>query len=59
MNEVPGSFGTIASFALRFGQTVFSSSSLLLMFYHIDFFPFTAFLFLSLIQFYFLSLVTS
>ncbi|OIV94759.1 hypothetical protein TanjilG_12972 [Lupinus angustifolius] len=46
MEELPGAFGTSASFALRFGQTVFSSASLLFMCFHLDFYSYTAFCFL-------------
>ncbi|RYR80043.1 hypothetical protein Ahy_A01g004825 [Arachis hypogaea] len=43
MEEVPGAFGTSASFALRLGQTVFSSASLLFMCLDVDFYAYTVF----------------
>lgn len=43
MDEVPGSMGTSASFALRLGQTLFSSASLLFMSLGFDFYGYTAF----------------
>ncbi|KAL4395596.1 hypothetical protein AHAS_Ahas01G0007700 [Arachis hypogaea] len=46
MEEVPGAFGTSASFALRLGQTVFSSASLLFMCLDVDFYAYTVFCYL-------------
>ncbi|KAA8545923.1 hypothetical protein F0562_020626 [Nyssa sinensis] len=46
MDEVPGSVGTSASFALRLGQTIFSSASLLFMSLGVEFYSYTAFCFL-------------
>ncbi|GMH06453.1 hypothetical protein Nepgr_008293 [Nepenthes gracilis] len=46
MDEVPGSLGTSASFALRLGQTLFSTASLFFMCLAIDFYSYTAFCFL-------------
>ncbi|XP_010531774.1 PREDICTED: CASP-like protein ARALYDRAFT_485429 [Tarenaya hassleriana] len=46
MENVPGSFGTSASFALRFGQIVFSSASLLFMCFDYGFYDYTAFCYL-------------
>ncbi|KAK2978364.1 hypothetical protein RJ640_016466 [Escallonia rubra] len=46
MDEVPGSLGTSASFALRLGQTVFSSASLLFMSMGVQFYSYTSFCFL-------------
>lgn len=46
MDEVPGSVGTSASFALRLGQTVFSSASLLFMSLGVQFYSYTAFCYL-------------
>ncbi|PKI47512.1 hypothetical protein CRG98_032102 [Punica granatum] len=46
MDEVPGSVGTSASFALRLGQTLFSSASLLFMSVGVDFYGYTAFCYL-------------
>uniref|UniRef100_A0A5B7BV33 CASP-like protein n=1 Tax=Davidia involucrata TaxID=16924 RepID=A0A5B7BV33_DAVIN len=46
MDEVPGSVGTSASFALRLGQTIFSSTSLLFMSLGVEFYSYTAFCFL-------------
>ncbi|KAK4752120.1 hypothetical protein SAY87_020918 [Trapa incisa] len=46
MEEVPGAVGTSASFALRLGQTLFSSASLLFMSLGVDFYGYTAFCFL-------------
>ncbi|KAK3021774.1 hypothetical protein RJ639_045096 [Escallonia herrerae] len=43
MDEVPGSLGTSASFALRLGQTVFSSASLLFMSMGVQFYSYTSF----------------
>ncbi|KAF1872263.1 hypothetical protein Lal_00028170 [Lupinus albus] len=43
MEEVPGAFGSSASFALRLGQTVFSTSSLLFMSLDVDFYGYSAF----------------
>lgn len=46
VQEVPGSLGTSASLALRVGQTMFSSASLLFMCFGVDFYGYTAFSFL-------------
>ncbi|XP_009798302.1 CASP-like protein 5C1 [Nicotiana tabacum] len=45
-DEVPGAVGTSASFALRLGQTIFSSASLLFMSLGVEFHNYTAFCFL-------------
>ncbi|CAN1823212.1 CASP-like protein ARALYDRAFT_485429 [Linum perenne] len=45
-DEVPWSMGTNASLALRLGQTIFSTASLLFMCLHIDFYSYTAFSYL-------------
>lgn len=42
-DEVPGAVGTSASFALRFGQTIFSAASLLFMYLGVEFHNYTAF----------------
>ncbi|KAK6922784.1 Casparian strip membrane protein domain [Dillenia turbinata] len=46
MEEVPGTLGTSASFALRMGQIIFASSSLLFMCMHIQFYSYTSFCYL-------------
>ncbi|KAK7263052.1 hypothetical protein RJT34_30636 [Clitoria ternatea] len=46
MEELPGAFGSSASFALRLGQTVFSTASLLFMCLDVDFYSYTAFCYL-------------
>uniref|UniRef100_A0A175YDL0 CASP-like protein n=3 Tax=Daucus carota subsp. sativus TaxID=79200 RepID=A0A175YDL0_DAUCS len=46
MDEVPGSVGTSASLALRLGQTIFSSASLLFMSLGVPFYSYTSFCFL-------------
>ncbi|KAM7252205.1 hypothetical protein ACFE04_024088 [Oxalis oulophora] len=46
MEEVPGSLGTSAGLALRMGQTIFSSASLLFMCLYVQFYSFTAFSYL-------------
>ncbi|KAE9620416.1 hypothetical protein Lal_00019931 [Lupinus albus] len=46
MDELPGSVGTSASFSLRLGQTIFSSSSLLFMSFGVEFYSYTAFCYL-------------
>ncbi|GKU94627.1 hypothetical protein SLEP1_g8090 [Rubroshorea leprosula] len=46
MEQVPGAFGTSASLALRFGQTLFSSASLLFMCFQVEFYSYTAFSYL-------------
>jgi len=46
MDELPGALGTSASLALRLGQTVFSSASLLFMCLDIEFYSYTAFCYL-------------
>lgn len=43
VEEVPGSLGTSASLALRFGQTMFSCASLFFMCFDVSFYGFTAF----------------
>ncbi|KAF5736091.1 hypothetical protein HS088_TW14G00225 [Tripterygium wilfordii] len=46
MEEVPGSLGTSASLALRLGQTIFSSASLLFMCLDVQFYSYTSFCYL-------------
>ncbi|EEF40071.1 CASP-like protein 5C3 [Ricinus communis] len=46
MERVPGAMGTSASLALRLGQTIFSTASLLFMCLGIDFYSYTAFCYL-------------
>ncbi|XP_076889981.1 CASP-like protein 5C1 [Bidens hawaiensis] len=46
MNELPGSTGTSAGFALRLGQIIFSSASLLFMSFGVQFYSYTSFCFL-------------
>ncbi|XP_071726155.1 CASP-like protein 5C1 [Rutidosis leptorrhynchoides] len=46
MDDVPGSMGTSAGFALRLGQTIFSSASLLFMSFGVQFYSYTSFCFL-------------
>ncbi|KAK9056760.1 hypothetical protein SSX86_024123 [Deinandra increscens subsp. villosa] len=46
MDQVPGSTGTSAGFALRLGQTIFSSASLLFMSFGVQFYSYTSFCFL-------------
>ncbi|GJR79276.1 CASP-like protein 5C1 [Tanacetum coccineum] len=46
MDEVPGSMGTSAGFALRLGQTIFSSASLIFMSFGGQFYSYTSFCFL-------------
>ncbi|KAF3438857.1 hypothetical protein FNV43_RR17132 [Rhamnella rubrinervis] len=46
MDELPGSMGTSASLALRLGQTIFSSASLLFMCLDVEFYSYTAFCYL-------------
>ncbi|CAH1450353.1 CASP-like protein 5C1 [Lactuca sativa] len=46
MDDVPGSMGTSAGFALRLGQTIFSSASLLFMAYGVQFYSYSSFCFL-------------
>nr|XP_043622154.1 CASP-like protein 5C1 [Erigeron canadensis] len=46
MDEVPGTTGTSAGFALRLGQTIFSSASLLFMSFGGQFYSYTSFCFL-------------
>ncbi|KAI4327529.1 hypothetical protein L6164_019978 [Bauhinia variegata] len=46
MDELPGAFGTSASFALRLGQSVFSSASLIFMCLDVEFYSYTAFCYL-------------
>ncbi|KAG6415009.1 hypothetical protein SASPL_122408 [Salvia splendens] len=43
MKSVPGSLGTAASIALRFGQVIFSSSSIVFMSLGVGFYSYTAF----------------
>lgn len=43
MDEVPGALGSSASLALRFGQTIFSSGSILFMSFHVEFYSYTSF----------------
>ncbi|PSS36432.1 CASP-like protein [Actinidia chinensis var. chinensis] len=46
MDELPGALGTSASLALRLGQAIFSTASLLFMCLDIEFYSYTAFCFL-------------
>ncbi|GMN29782.1 hypothetical protein TIFTF001_002570 [Ficus carica] len=46
MDELPGSFGTSASLALRLGQTIFSFASLIFMCVDVQFYSYTAFCYL-------------
>ncbi|KAL4355518.1 hypothetical protein GQ457_06G040060 [Hibiscus cannabinus] len=46
MEAVPGALGTSASFALRLGQIVFSSASLLFMCLDVQFYSYTSFSYL-------------
>ncbi|KAF5463899.1 hypothetical protein F2P56_014026 [Juglans regia] len=46
MDNLPGALGTSASLALRLGQTVFSSASLLFMCLDVDFYSYTSFCYL-------------
>ncbi|XP_068345139.1 CASP-like protein ARALYDRAFT_485429 isoform X2 [Pyrus communis] len=46
MDELPGSLGTSASLALRFGQAIFSTASLLFMCLDVEFYSYTAFCYL-------------
>ncbi|XAR57853.1 hypothetical protein NMG60_11026137 [Bertholletia excelsa] len=46
MDELPGALGTSASLALRLGQAVFSTASLLFMCLDVEFYSYTAFCFL-------------
>ncbi|KAL9831944.1 CASP-like protein 5C2 [Arabidopsis thaliana] len=50
MEHVPGSFGTSASFALRFGQIIFSAASLIFMCFDFDFYDFTTFCYLAMVM---------
>ncbi|PPD98066.1 hypothetical protein GOBAR_DD04933 [Gossypium barbadense] len=43
MEQVPGTLGTSASLALRLGQTIFSSASLLFMCLDVEFYNYTSF----------------
>ncbi|MFQ6660298.1 hypothetical protein Gotur_028886 [Gossypium turneri] len=43
MEQVPGALGTSASLALRLGQTIFSSASLLFMCLDVEFYNYTSF----------------
>lgn len=49
MDELPGSFGTSASLALRLGQTAFSIASLLFMCLDVQFYSYTSFSFLVIV----------
>ncbi|XP_057500517.1 CASP-like protein 5C1 isoform X2 [Actinidia eriantha] len=46
MDELPGALGTSASLALRLGQAIFSTASLLFMCLDVEFYSYTAFCFL-------------
>ncbi|KAK8687243.1 hypothetical protein V6N13_145704 [Hibiscus sabdariffa] len=46
MEAVPGALGTSASFALRLGQIIFSSASLLFMCLDVQFYSYTSFSYL-------------
>ncbi|XP_023926667.1 CASP-like protein ARALYDRAFT_485429 [Quercus suber] len=46
MDELPGAFGTSASLALRFGQTIFSLASIFFMCLDVAFFTYTSFCYL-------------
>ncbi|KAK5793054.1 CASP-like protein ARALYDRAFT_485429 [Gossypium arboreum] len=46
MEPVPGALGTSASLALRLGQTIFSSASLLFMCLDVEFYNYTSFSYL-------------
>ncbi|XP_007047092.2 PREDICTED: CASP-like protein ARALYDRAFT_485429 [Theobroma cacao] len=46
MERVPGALGTSASLALRLGQTIFSSASLLFMCLDVEFYSYTSFSYL-------------
>ncbi|XP_058753601.1 CASP-like protein 5C2 [Vicia villosa] len=50
MEELPGALGTSSSFALRLGQTVFSSASLCYMCLGVDFYGYSAFCFLVMVM---------
>ncbi|VVB05259.1 unnamed protein product [Arabis nemorensis] len=50
MEKVPGSFGTSASFALRFGQTFFAAASLFFMYFYYDFYYNTSFCYLVVVM---------
>ncbi|XP_022739879.1 CASP-like protein 5C3 isoform X2 [Durio zibethinus] len=43
MEQVPGALGTSASLALRLGQTIFCSASLLFMCLDVEFYSYTSF----------------
>ncbi|XP_071697595.1 CASP-like protein 5C1 [Rutidosis leptorrhynchoides] len=47
---LPDSMGTSAGFTLRLGQTIFSSASLLLMSFGVQFYSYTSFCFLTKIK---------
>ncbi|TXG59547.1 hypothetical protein EZV62_014120 [Acer yangbiense] len=47
---LPGAIGTSASLALRLGQTVFASASLLFMSFRVEFFGYTSFCYLVVIM---------
>ncbi|XP_044469193.1 CASP-like protein ARALYDRAFT_485429 [Mangifera indica] len=44
--ELPGAMGTSASLALRLGQIIFSSASLLFMSFHVEFYSYTSYCYL-------------
>ncbi|PSS21347.1 CASP-like protein [Actinidia chinensis var. chinensis] len=46
MDELPGALGSSASLALRLGQAIFSTASLLFMCLDVEFYSYTAFCFL-------------
>ncbi|KAJ4715008.1 CASP-like protein [Melia azedarach] len=46
MEQVPGAMGTSAALALRLGQAIFSSASMLFMSFHVQFYSYTAFCYL-------------
>lgn len=50
MDQLPGSMGTSASLALRLGQTIFSTASLLFMCLDVEFYSYTSFWYLRLLS---------
>ncbi|KAG7993843.1 hypothetical protein I3843_01G026500 [Carya illinoinensis] len=50
MDELPGALGTSASLALRLGQAVFSSASLIFMCLDVDFYSYTSFCYLVIVM---------
>ncbi|KAH7566485.1 hypothetical protein ACOSP7_022992 [Xanthoceras sorbifolium] len=48
--SVPGAMGTSASFALRLGQTVFASASLLFMSFRVEFYGYSSFCYLVVVM---------